>query len=491
MKYSLCNNWEFTEIWSEDFCTGAPVPCQAVRLPHTCRELPLHYADPADYEMVCGYRRTLTLPDAPRLFLRFDGAAHQAAVYLNGQLVGEHLGGYTAFALEITNFVHRDAENLLAVRLDTREDPALPPFGFVIDYLTYGGLYREVWLETTAATCVTDLFVHTPTLTEAAVSVTTDATEKAAVLRVSLCAPDGAALVGQQLPAAAKAECTLTLPDAQPWGTDHPNLYTCRAELLDAAGQVLDCRETTFGFRTAEFKADGFYLNGKKTFLRGLNRHQSYPYIGYAAPESLQRNDARILKNELHCNAVRTSHYPQSQHFLDECDKLGLLVFTELPGWQHIGDAAWKDRACEMLREMILQNRSHPSIILWGVRINESVDDDEFYNRTNKIAHELDPSRATSGVRYLEKSHLLEDVYAYNDFSHNGMNAGAKRKKDVTPDMGKALLISECNGHMYPTKPFDDAPHRQEHALRHARVLNAAYADGEHAGCTQIGRAHV
>ena len=483
MKYSLCNNWEFTEIWSDAFCTGAPVPCQAVRLPHTCRELPLHYADPADYEMVCGYRRTLTLPDAPRLFLRFDGAAHQAAVYLNGQLVGEHLGGYTAFALEITNFVHRDAENLLAVRLDTREDTALPPFGFVIDYLTYGGLYREVWLETTAATCVTDLFVHTPTLTEAAVSVTTDAPEKAAVLRVSLCAPDGAALVGQQLPAAAKAECTLTLPDAQPWGTDHPNLYTCRAELLDAAGQVLDCRETTFGFRTAEFKADGFYLNGKKTFLRGLNRHQSYPYIGYAAPESLQRNDARILKNELHCNAVRTSHYPQSQHFLDECDKLGLLVFTELPGWQHIGDAAWKDRACEMLREMIMQNRSHPSIILWGVRINESVDDDEFYNRTNKIAHELDPSRATSGVRYLEKSHLLEDVYAYNDFSHTGDNPGCKPRRAVMQSRKKALLISEHTAHMYPTKSYDSSSHRQAQALRHARVQSDAADDGGHVGC--------
>ena len=180
---------------------------------------------------------------------------------------------------------------------------------------------------------------------------------------------------------------------------------------------------------------------------------------------------------------MRTSHYPQSQYFLDECDRLGLLVFTELPGWQHIGDAAWKDRACAMLQEMLLQNRNHPSIILWGVRINESVDDDEFYARTNQIAHAMDPSRATSGVRHLEKSHLLEDVYPYNDFSHNGSNAGAKRKKDVTPDLSKALLISECNGHMYPTKPYDDAPHRQEHALRHARVLDAAYADGEHAGC--------
>ena len=483
MRYSLCNHWEFTEQWSDAFCRGEPVGCRPVRLPHTCRELPLHYADPSDYEMVCGYRRTLTVPDAPRVFLRFDGAAHQAEIYLNGQLAGQHQGGYTGFTIEITDLVRRGEENLLAVRLDTREDPSLPPFGFVIDYLTYGGLYREVWLETSPQSRVSDLFVYTPTLTEAAVQLTIEAPEKAAALRVRLCSSAGKTLVCRQLPPAESAECRLTLPDAAPWDTEHPNLYRCIAELLDAEGQVLHSRETSFGFRTTVFRADGFYLNGKKTFLRGLNRHQSYPYIGYAAPESLQRQDARILKNELHCNAVRTSHYPQSQYFLDECDRLGLLVFTELPGWQHIGDAAWKDRACAMLQEMLLQNRNHPSIILWGVRINESVDDDEFYTRTNKIAHALDPSRATSGVRYLEKSHLLEDVYAYNDFSHNGSNAGAKRKKDVTPDLSKALLISECNGHMYPTKPCDDAPHRQEHALRHARVLDAAYADGEHAGC--------
>ena len=106
--------------------------------------------------------------------------------------------------------------------------------------------------------------------------------------------------------------------------------------------------------------------------MRGLNRHQSYPYMGYAAPESLQREDARILKEELCCNAVRTSHYPQSQYFIDECDRLGLLVFTELPGWRHIGDERWKEQACENLREMILQYRNHPSIVLWGVRINEA-----------------------------------------------------------------------------------------------------------------------
>ena len=184
MRYSLCNHWEFTEQWSDAFCRGEPVGCRPVRLPHTCRELPLHYADPSDYEMVCGYRRTLTVPDAPRVFLRFDGAAHQAEIYLNGQLAGQHQGGYTGFTIEITDLVHRGKENLLAVRLDTREDPSLPPFGFVIDYLTYGGLYREVWLETSPQSRVSELFVYTPTLTEAAVQLTVEAPEQAAALRV-------------------------------------------------------------------------------------------------------------------------------------------------------------------------------------------------------------------------------------------------------------------------------------------------------------------
>lgn len=481
---SLCNDWEFTESWSEAFAMGKGTDAIPVRLPHTCREVPLHYASPADYEMVCGYRRRFRVPDvqtAPRVFLKFDGAAHQAKIYLNGVAVGEHRGGYTAFELEITEHVNREEENLLCVRLDTREDPTLPPFGFVVDYLTYGGLYREAWLETSARARVSDLFVHTPDLTHAEIALTIEQPEQAASLRLSLLNSNGetVALHTGEL----TQRVTMELPDASSWTTEHPNLYICRAEIMDDRGELLDSRQVRFGFRTACFRADGFYLNGQKVFLRGLNRHQSFPYLGYAAPESLQREDARILKQELSCNAVRTSHYPQSQHFLDACDELGLLVFTELPGWQHIGDDDWKEQACATLEEMIIQYRNHPSIILWGVRINESVDDDAFYTRTNAIAHRLDPSRATSGVRYLEKSSLLEDVYAYNDFSHTGNNAGAKCKKDVVPDRGKALLISECNGHMYPTKSFDDSLHRQEHALRHARVLNAAYASGEHAGC--------
>ena len=475
MRYSLCDGWEFTSRWNDTFLAGEG-SAQSVRLPHTCQELPLHCIDPADYQMLCGYRRKLDIPAEfkdKRLFLQLDGAAHIATVYVNGVEAATHRCGYTAFRVELTGLVEPGG-NLLCVKLDTSENPAIPPFGFVVDYLTYGGLYREAWLDVRESGYISDIFVTTPTLTTADVKVSTDG------------APDGSKLEVSILDSAGEAVWTgepgsASVPGAKPWDTEQPDLYRCVVRLLMQDGVEMDRQETAFGFRTAQFKADGFYLNGKKTFLRGLNRHQSYPYVGYAAPGSLQREDARILKEELGCNAVRTSHYPQSQHFIDACDRLGLLVFTELPGWQHIGDADWKDQACENVREMVLQYRSHPSIVLWGVRINESLDDDEFYARTNAIAHELAPSRPTSGVRYLEQSHLLEDVYAYNDFSHNGHTPGVKPKKSVTPDMDKAILVSECNGHMFPTKPYDTWARRQEHALRHVRVQDAALS--EHAGC--------
>ena len=474
----LNNDWHFVETWSEAFLTGLEEGT-AVRLPHTNRELPLHYADPKDYAAVCGYRRALDIPEkyaGKRLFLQFDGAAHIATVYINGTEAATHRCGYTAFRVEITDLVVCGGENTVCVKLDATENGEIPPFGFVIDYLTYGGVYRDVWLDVREQSYLEDVFAFTPglDLLEARLTIRGDyGWTKLQVLDA------GRVLVEER----GHDRYSCRVPRCIPWSPDCPKLYTLRVELYSAAGVLLDTHEHAIGFRTLAFKADGFYLNGKKSFLRGLNRHQSYPIIGYAAPESLQREDARILKEELACTAVRTSHYPQSQYFIDECDRLGLMVFTEIPGWQHIGDEAWKDQAVENVREMVLQYRNHPSIVLWGVRINESQDDDELYRRTNALCHQLDPSRATSGVRYLLKSHLLEDVYAYNDFSHDGTNPGCRPKDAVTTDMSKALLISECNGHMFPTKPCDNWERRQEQALRHARVQNAAAADGAHAGC--------
>ena len=170
------NGWEFTSHWSPVFGRGGGAG-EPVRLPHCGRELPLHYADPADYELLCGYRRKLFLPAGAagqRVFLQFDGAAHIATVYCNGRELLTHRCGYTAFRVELGDAAVFGEENLIAVRLDSTENPSVPPFGFVIDYLTYSGLYRDVWLDIRPKKLLSELFVHTPSLDTAAVSCTAE-----------------------------------------------------------------------------------------------------------------------------------------------------------------------------------------------------------------------------------------------------------------------------------------------------------------------------
>lgn len=529
-RINLNNDWKYAKIFQEEMIASDydASGMEYVRLPHTNQELPYNYINVQDYEMVSCYRRELTLQeeDQGKVFLlTFMGAAHEATVYVNGQEAAVHHCGYTAFTVDITSFVRFDCANVVAVRLDSRESLNQPPFGHVIDYMTYGGLYREVYLEVKNPVYIEDVYVRAGAdcLMKYEITVADDrekwsqGIEEDFYIELELMSQEGisAKKIGklQLSKENQKAEeknhpseelkiqnhhekrCSqytgeCRVEDAQLWTMENPVLYSFKATLhattkneqKEATGNVGDSKTVRFGFRDAEFRADGFYLNGVQVKLRGANRHQSYPYVGYAMPESVQNLDADILKNELGMNAVRTSHYPQSQHFLNRCDEIGLLVFTEIPGWQHLGDDVWKNIVCENVKEMVIQNRNHPSIILWGVRVNESQDDDELYKKTNAIAHELDQSRSTGGVRYLKKSSLLEDVYTYNDFLFDGETNPIEKKSDITTDMKKAYLISEYNGHMFPTKMFDDEEHRSEHALRHAKVLHAVRQSEDVAG---------
>lgn len=470
MDIAFNNDWLFTENFDAGFDEAV-----SVRLPHTAKEIPYNYINCRDYQMVCGYRKIFTAPgdwQGKKLILRFDGAAHEATVFCNGERVGYHACGYTAFCVDITDLVRLGGENVIDVRLDTRESLNIPPFGFVIDYLCYGGLYREVTLEVKEPEYIKEVLIENTGLREIRVRIASECGS----LVTDIVDNSGAVISS----AVGKA-FELNVPEADLWSVDSPALYTARVRAM-RGGECVDEKRLRFGFRTVKFKSDGFYLNGERLKIRGLNRHQSYAYVGYAMPRSVQELDAEILKNELGVNAVRTSHYPQSQHFISRCDELGLLVFTEIPGWQHIGDEDWKRQAVKNTDEMVRQYMHHPSIMLWGVRINESQDCDELYRRTNAVAHTLDSGRQTSGVRYIEKSRLLEDVYAYNDFSHCGDNAGLKPKKSVTAKKHNGYLVSECNGHMFPTKAFDDERHRLDHALRHAKVLDAMYADDDISG---------
>ena len=221
-------------------------------------------------------------------------------------------------------------------------------------------------------------------------------------------------------------------------------------------------------FREAWFQL----LNGKKIKLVGLNRHQSYPYVGYAMPKSAQEDDANILKYEAGVNIVRTSHYMQSEHFLNRCDEIGLLVINEIPGWQHISKKeVWRNKHYQNVEQMVIEEYNHPSLVGHGVRIDESQDDHELYLKSNEIVHSLDSTRQTLGVRNFKNSELLEDIYAYNDFVCSDMTKGLDNPKKIKTK-NHPYLVSEYLGHMEPTKATDSSKQRIYHALRHALVIN-------------------
>ena len=467
-----------------------------VRLPHNAVELPFSYFDEKIYQRRFSYDKALTWDPAwagREVCLRFDGAMANAAVRINGTEIATHPDGYTPFVARLTPHL-RPGVNHLSVSVDGTENPGIPPFGGVIDYLTYAGIYRECWLEVTTPISIARVKVETPDVLSAAkltARIWLDNPQGLAFagsITARLIDAAGSELATATVPAAAEITIAMDAPGVTLWSVETPTLYSLALSLSTPAGE--DTQTTRFGFREVAFTTAGFHLNGKPLKLRGLNRHQSFPYIGYALGKAAQERDAEILKHELRVNMVRTSHYPQSSHFLNRCDELGLMVFEEIPGWQHIGDHAWQACAVQNVRRMITRDWNHPSIVIWGVRINESQDNHDFYLETNRLAHELDVTRPTGGVRYITDSELLEDVYTMNDFILGNEEHGGNRprtplrpQQEVT-GLPKLVpyMITEFGGHMYPTKSHDQEQRQAEHVTRHLDVLNAMYGDPQIAG---------
>ncbi|MBR5896358.1 MAG: glycoside hydrolase family 2 protein, partial [Lachnospiraceae bacterium] len=347
---------------------------ETVRLPHTVEVTPFNCFDESSYQGIFFYEKDITVPmdwKGKSARITFEGVAHEATLYLNNKMLYTHKCGYTAFTVDVSDMLSYGADNRISVAVDSNETLNQPPFGFVIDYMTYGGIYRDVYFDVTDRRFLKDVFLHSDfdfdagkltlrddvTLSEAAADGREDLE-----LKVYM---DGSLLGTKALKESTGVSEPLSfdinLNDVTLWSPESPKLYKIETKLLDKEGAVLDTHSFDFGFRHMEFRADGFYLNRKKTKIVGLNRHQSYPYVGYAMPASMQIMDANVLKYELGLNAVRTSHYPQSHDFIKRCDEIGLLVFTEIPGWQHIGDDSWKKIAVENVHDMVLQYRNHPS----------------------------------------------------------------------------------------------------------------------------------
>ena len=217
------------------------------------------------------------------------------------------------------------------------------------------------------------------------------------------------------------------------WDIDRPKLYHVVARLL-ADGQPRHERRARIGFREAAFARDGFYLNGRRVKLFGVSRHQFFPFTGAAMPDRVQARDAEIIRRELNCNMVRCSHYPQSAAFLDACDELGLMVFSEAPGWGYLGDQTWLALAYRDIADMITRDRNRPSVILWGARLNETPSNTAFYTATNELAHTLDDSRPTAGAMAGMRlsTDYQQDVFAENDYSTTRSLSGAQGSRRCT-----------------------------------------------------------
>lgn len=267
------------------------------------------------------------------MILHFDGVMVGATPCINGHKLKTHLGGYLPFEYDITSLVKE--ENILTVAVDSRWSN-VPPQGASmgpkrIDYLEPGGIHRSVYLKIVPQTYIKNVFCKTEEVLKPSrkmnVLCTLDAVKSVKsrlTLKVRL--EDKGRVISEGTKdinvKKGNVETSVTLSNLSNiilWDIDNPKLYDVFVTLHDN-GRAVHSSKIRIGFRSAEFKLDGFYLNGKRLQLFGLNRHELYPYVGYAMPDRVMRRDAEILKNDYNCNIVRCSHYPQTEAFLDACD---------------------------------------------------------------------------------------------------------------------------------------------------------------------------
>ncbi|MCB0977915.1 MAG: hypothetical protein KDB02_10700 [Acidimicrobiales bacterium] len=411
-----------------------------VTLPHSWNDSPDQQANPAYHRGPCWYRKQLHVPGvAPgaRVVAEFGAAGSVADVYMGTEHLASHRGGYSIFRVDLTDALDTDGSGSLAVKVDNSQfDDVYPLMG---DHTIFGGLYRPAKLIVVDPVHI-DLFDHAgPGVVVRQVSLTDETAELSvttrvandsaegteAVVTVRLLDGDGTEVANDQVTVAAarkavtEAELTLTVASPRRWdGRNDPHLYQVVTEVT--SGDWSDSVTLNYGLRTFTVDADtGAHLNGRPYHLHGVSRHQDVDGTPAVSEADIERDMALI--DEIGATAVRLSHYQHAESVLDLCDRLGLLVWAEIPFNARTSTTDPLTNAASQLTELIHQQRHHPSIICWGVQNESTISDGIASPRPNivaltALAHEIDPDRyvAQANVGHVDPSDEINSLCDLN-----------------------------------------------------------------------------
>jgi beta-galactosidase len=399
-KTNFGSDWTFTK-------DSTSLNWEKITIPHTAQIEPLVVNN--QWQGDCWYQKKFDVEkvENEKVFLYFEGVMHEAWVWINGKFVSHHQGGYLPFTIDATDFV-QEKNNTIIVKVNNEDNPQIPPGKTLktLDFNYYGGIYRNVYLLKTNSVYITDavhanqtngggILVHFDKISKEKasgiikVNIKNETDEpKKIKLEITFSSKNKKTeFTTKEVMIAAKTDESIIqnieISNPSLWGIEQPDLYEAEVNVI-SENNTVDSQTIKTGIRKAELKADGFYLNDKKLFINGTNRHQEYPYIGYALSDEANYRDAVKIKNA-GFDFVRLSHYPQTEAFLNACDEVGLLVMNCISGWQFVGDEKFIENSYQEIRDFSRRDRNHPSIIFWEVSLNESDIKEPYMKKANEI----------------------------------------------------------------------------------------------------------
>lgn len=476
-------DWKFHRFEREsDEVAADRVPSaqwQSVTLPHTARIEPRIVND--QWQGIALYRKEFTAEPSwrgKRVWLRFDAAMNIARVSVNGKEMLTHLGGYLPFVVDLSSRLHFDKPNVVTVWLDNRDNALTGPKAMhVLDFNMYGGLYRDATLIVKEPLHITDemladqvagggVFATYPEVSRerARVAVKTQVrndSQAPATFRVTQTlwrdGKQASAATSQELKLkrATSVDVNIDLQVMQPelWSPHSPALYDL-VSAVEVDGKVIDERRTRVGIRRIEFDGLKLKINGEPMFLRGVNRHQEYPYVGYAISRAAEYRDARRIK-EAGFDLVRLSHYPHSPYFMAAADELGLVLLNSVLGWQFYNeDPRFGKQVVQTCRDLVRRDRNHASSMLWECSLNETQMPQALVQEFHRAVHEEYPGdQAFSAgwqndgydiyiqarqhrVQHYEPPDRPYLVSEYGDWEYYALNAGFNQQAwaNLQPD---------------------------------------------------------